>query len=82
MFIDISPHPASKILFDLAHEPHKFILGSHAWPQNMSFRVAQHTNPVRYCPLWASQSTHSQGFHPSRPWGFKRILLVKVNMLI
>jgi hypothetical protein len=29
---------------------------------NASFRVAQHTHPVRYCPLWASQSTHFRAF--------------------
>jgi len=28
------------------------------------------TQHAVYCPLWASQSTHFQGFHPGPPHGF------------
>ena len=72
------PTPLCRILSAMAQPnsaftPHGFVLGS-PQAQNTSFRVARHTNPVRYCPLWASQSTHFQGFHPGPPQGFKRVL--------
>ena len=34
---NVIPHPTSKILSILAHGPHGFILGNHAWPKNTSY---------------------------------------------
>ena len=65
-----------QILSPLALSVHLFSRASTQVPLgvlNASFRVAQRPAPVRYCPLWASQSTHSQGFHPGPPQGFKHV---------
>ena len=41
LIANVQPGPTCQILFALAHEPHGFVLGDHAWPQNTSSRVAQ-----------------------------------------
>jgi hypothetical protein len=33
----VTPYPTSRILSALAHGSHRFVLGSHAWLQNMSY---------------------------------------------